>query len=146
MYYCGTSEPSGGHHVVLYRTSDDLVNWGQRRIAFSDPTTGTGAGDTESPYVYEHDGQWYLFIGPRPTQQVYAGTDVFVSDDPFHFDVSDRVGHLTSHGLEVIRDGPAEFVSHCGWGEGGVFLAPLTWPSGKDMLRCPAIGQLFETS
>lgn len=145
MYYCGTSNPSGGHHVVLYRTSDDLLNWSERQVAFTDPTTGTWGGNTESPYVREHLGHWYLFIGPRPTQQVYVGTDVFVSDNPFHFDVSDRVGHINSHGVEVVSDGPMDYVSHCGWGQGGLFLAPLVWPAWSDMLRCPATTQLFET-
>lgn len=146
MYYCGTSEAQGGNHVVLYRTSNDLVNWSERQIAFKDPTTGTYGGDTESPYVYEHDSHWYLFIGPRPTQEVYTGTDVFVSDNPFNFDVSNRVGHINSHGLEVVTDGAAQFVSHCGWGEGGVFLAPLVWPAYNELIRCPATAQLFETN
>lgn len=136
MYYTGNSEPAGGNHAVLYRTSDDLLTWSDRKIAYSDPLTGTGAGTTESPFVYEHDGQWFLFIGPRPSQDVYVGTDVFVSDDPFRFDIADRVGHINSHALEVINDGGDEFVSHCGWGQGGVFLAPLGWP--EELVRCPA--------
>lgn len=144
LYYCGTSEPTGGHHSVLYRTSDDLVNWSERQIAFKDPTIGTSGGNTESPYLYEHDGHWYLFTGPRPSQEVYVGTDVFVSDDPFHFDVSNRVGHINSHALEVITDGGVDYISHCGWGQNGVSLAPLSWPTWSEMLRCPATAQLFE--
>lgn len=146
IYYCGTSTPSGGHHAVLYRTSTDLIHWSGRHIAFEDPTTGTGGGDTESPYVYQHDGHWYLFIGPRPSQEVYTGTDVFVSDDPLHFDVQNRVGHITSHALEVIPNGTVEYVSTCGWGMGGVGIAPLNWPAWEGMLRCPAVPQLFETN
>lgn len=137
MYYCGNDVPTGGHHTVLYRTSHDLVRWSDRKIAYTDPTTGTGGGVTESPFVYRHDGHWYLFIGPRPSQEAYIGTDVFVSDDPFHFDVKDRVGHIKSHALEVVTVDGENFVSHSGWGQGGLFLAPLVWPAAKDMKKCP---------
>ncbi|GAB2546572.1 glycoside hydrolase family protein [Nocardia heshunensis] len=126
MYYCATSAPSGGHHVVAYRTSADLVHWSDRRIAYTDPTTGTGAGNTESPFVLGHDDAWYLLIGPRPD---YVGTEIFRSDNPFHFDTSDRVGHIPAHAAEVlVHDGTA-WITHAGWGQGGVFLAPLHFPA-----------------
>lgn len=32
---------------------------------------------------------------------------------------------------EVIRDGGDWFVSHCGWGQGGVYLAPLSWSEAQ---------------
>lgn len=127
MYYTGTSDPNGGKHVVLYRTSDDLLNWSERKTAFTDPEVGTGGGTTESPFVYQHNGWWYLFIGPRPSQEVYVGTDVFASKDPFNFEIANKVGHIDSHALEVIPNGTVEYVSHCGWGQGGVYLAPLNW-------------------
>ena len=129
IYYCGNDQPSGGHHTVEYRLSDDLLHWGERKTAFTDPTVGTGAGTTESPFVINYKGRWYLFIGPRPSQDAYVGTDVFVSDDPFHFDVTSRVGHVASHALEVVTVAQETFVSHCGWGQGGVYLAPLVWPA-----------------
>lgn len=137
IYYCGTSDPKGGNHVVLYRTSKDLVNWSERQIAFTDPTIGTGGGTTESPYVVQHEGQWFLFLGPRPSQEAYVGTDVFISSDPFHFDIKDRVGHINSHALEVVKDGDRDFVTHCGWGQGGVYIAPLNWPAANQIERCP---------
>ena len=127
MYYCGTSEPSFGYHVVLYRTSSDLQNWSERNIAFTARRQGTGGGTTESPFVVQHEGKRYLFIGPRPSQKYYVGTDVFVSDDPFNFDIGNRVGHIASHALEVVTDGEKQYVSHAGWGQGGVYLAPLYW-------------------
>ncbi|MFE2959243.1 glycoside hydrolase family protein [Nocardia tengchongensis] len=126
MYYCATSAPTGGNHVVAYRTSKDLLRWSDQRIAYTDPTTGTGAGNTESPFVVRHGAHWYLFIGPRPD---YVGTDIFRSDNPFHFDTSDRVGHVRAHAAEVIVHGGAYWVTHAGWGQGGVALAPLYFPS-----------------
>lgn len=127
MYYTANSAPTGGNHIVAYRTSTDLVTWSERKVAYTDPTTGTGGGNTESPHVVNHAGRWYLFIGPRPDQETYVGTDVFVSDDPFAFDIANRVGTIASHAAEVITDGATQYVSHCGWGQGGVYLAELTW-------------------
>ncbi|MFI5782087.1 glycosyl hydrolase family 32 [Nocardia sp. NPDC051570] len=122
MYYCATSDPAGGNHVVAYRTSTDLVNWCDREIAFTDPSTGTGAGNTESPFVLPHNGSWYLFIGPRPD---YVGTDVFRSDDPLSFQLADQVGHIPAHAAEIVDDDGALWVTSAGWGQGGVSVAPL---------------------
>jgi hypothetical protein len=127
MYYTATSSTSGGNHVVAYRTSDDLIHWSDRGIAYSDPSTGTTAGNTESPYVVDHDGTWYLFIGPRPG---YVGTDVFASANPFQFTSAPLVGHLPAHAAEVVQDTDGSmWVSSAGWSRGGVWLAPLQWSS-----------------
>ncbi|WP_280368194.1 glycosyl hydrolase family 32 [Nocardia wallacei] len=122
MYYCATSEPGGGHHVVAYRTSTDLVHWSDRAIAYTDPSTGTGAGPTESPFMLCHKGSWYLFIGPRPR---YVGTDVFRSDDPLHFRAADKVGHIAAHAAEIVDDGGTLWITRAGWGQGGVHIAQL---------------------
>lgn len=130
MYYTANSEPARSHHVVAYRTSSDLVNWGEKKIAFTDPLVGTIAGPTESPTVIRRGKYYYLFIGPR---RGYAGTDVFQSEDPFHFELDDFVGHIKAHAAEVVRDRDGRwYVSHCGWGEGGVYLAPLFWNDGQE--------------
>jgi len=126
MYYTATSEPAGGNHTVMYRTSDDLVTWSDRHTVFTDPEVGTFGGGTESPFLVEWDGWWYLFIGPRGD---YVGTDVFRSRDPFDFEGAELVGHIASHAAEVVRDGDEWFVTSAGWGQGGLHLAPLTLPS-----------------
>lgn len=125
MYYCATSAPEGGHHVVAYRTSGDLLHWGERHIAYTDPTSGTEAGNTESPFVVHHDGWWYLFIGPRPD---YVGTDIFRSDNCFRFRIGAKVGHIASHAAEVIEDNGQWLITSAGWGQGGVKLASLNFP------------------
>ncbi|MGI6165834.1 MAG: family 43 glycosylhydrolase [Limnochordia bacterium] len=125
MYYTANSKPFGGNHVVAARTSKDLINWGERRIVFTDPMEGTYGGPTESPFVVQRNGYYYLFIGPRGG---YVGTDVFKSRNPFHWDLKDLVGHIPAHALEVIVDSDGHwYVSRCGWGQGGVELAPLFW-------------------
>lgn len=136
MYYCATSEPTGGNHVVAYRTSADLVHWGDRHIAYTDPTTGTEAGNTESPFVVQQDCWWYLFVGPRPD---YVGTDVFRSDNPFCFRIGDKVGHIAAHAAELVRDDAGWWITHAGWGQGGVYLASLTFPPPSDPNAAKAV-------
>lgn len=130
MYYTATTESKGGNHIVAYRMSDDLVTWGERKVAFRDSSKGTYGGPTESPFVVRRGKFHYLFMGPRGG---YRGTDVFRSDSPFHWSPEDRVGHIDSHAAEVIRDVDGTwYVSHCGWGQGGVYLAALQWSDGED--------------
>ncbi|HET6567764.1 MAG TPA: hypothetical protein VFG50_07360, partial [Rhodothermales bacterium] len=134
MYYTATSEPDSGRHVVAYRTSTDLVHWGERRVAYEDESSGTYGGPTESPFVVRRGVYYYLFIGPRNGRaSEYVGTDVFRSRDPFHWTYEDCVGHIRSHAAEVVRDIDGKwYVSRAGWGQGGVYLAPLYWKDGLD--------------
>jgi beta-fructofuranosidase len=128
LYYTATSTPTGGNHVVKVRTSDDLLAWSEATVAYRDPARGTFGGPTESPYVLERGGAWYLFIGPRGG---YVGTDVYRSLDPLNFAPEDKVGFLDAHAAEVVRDEEGSWwVSHAGWGQGGVWLAPLYWADG----------------
>nr|SDC33930.1 Glycosyl hydrolases family 32 N-terminal domain-containing protein [Actinokineospora iranica] len=128
MYYTATSSPSGGNHIVAYRTSTDLVRWSERGVAFTDPTSGSSAGNTESPFVVFADGAWRLFLGPRGG---YVGTDVFTSADPFRFAPDQLSGHVFAHAAEVVADGGRWWVSHAGWGQRGVWLAGLDFGDGS---------------
>jgi hypothetical protein len=141
MYYTATSAPEGGSHVVIATESDDLVRWEGRHVVYTDECSGTGGGPTESPFVVERDGRFHLLIGPdwqglldslardgRYDVRHYRGTRVLASDDPLHFDLDGQVGFLDAHAAEVVVDEAGRWwVSHCGWGQGGVFLAPLDW-------------------
>ncbi len=108
--------------------------WGERNIAYQDSRKGTFGGPTESPFVVRRGDYYYLFIGPRDGNKgPYVGTDVFRSKSPFEWRYEDRVGHINSHAAEVVRDKDGNwYVSACGWGLGGVYLAPLTWKDGLD--------------
>ena len=64
MYYTATSASEGGHHIVAAAESDDLVHWHGRAVVFEDEYVGTYGGPTESPFVIERGGRYYLFIGP----------------------------------------------------------------------------------
>jgi beta-fructofuranosidase len=125
MYYTATSEPDGGNHIVAYVTSNDLLTWSNRGVAFTDLSSGTWGGPTESPFVVKRGRFYYLFIGPRDN---YDSTHVFASDDPFLWTIEKKVGDLPAHAAEVMEDTDGRwYVSRAGWGKGGVYLAPLSW-------------------
>ena len=132
MYYTATSAPAGGNHVVAARTSPDLIEWSPRRIVFTHPKEGRYGGPTESPVVVQRGDWFYLFIGPnsndRPGGDPYIGTNVHRSRDPLNFEGAQSVGHVESHAAEVVQDADGSwYVSHCGWAQGGLYLAPLSW-------------------
>jgi sucrose-6-phosphate hydrolase SacC (GH32 family) len=133
MYYTATSQPAGGKHVVACVTSRDLVHWGNKRHVFVDATTGTAGGPCESPFVVRRGVWFYLFIGPR---EAYSHTVVYRSADPFHWTIAHQVAEIPAHAVEVVIDRTGqEYVSHCGWGQGGLYLAPLHWHTQEDGCR-----------
>jgi beta-fructofuranosidase len=147
LYYTATTEPAGGQHLVVAAESDDLVHWSGRHVVFEDELSGTGAGPTESPFVVPRGDGYVLLIGPdygalmaalqedgrygERARAAYRRTRVLASDDPLHFRAVDQVATIPSHAAEVVVDEDGGWwVSHCGWGEGGAYLAPLTWTDG----------------
>jgi hypothetical protein len=128
LYYTATTTPTAGNHVVAYRTSTDLVTWSERHTALDHPATGAVGGPTESPFVVYRNGWWYLFVccdGP------YDGTRVYRGRDPLHFEYGDPAGTVKSHAAEVVVDTDGSwYVTSAGWGQNGVYLAPLNWTGG----------------
>ncbi len=123
MYYTATSKPSGGNHIVAYRTSDDLLHWSERRVAFRHPETGTYGGPTESPYVFRKGDAYYMSVC---CENGYRDTRIYRSTNPFHFETGDQVGRINSHAAEVVKDEQGKlWVTSAGWGQGGLYIAPL---------------------
>ncbi len=130
MYYTANDNPSGGHHIVAYRTSDDLLHWSDRSIAYQDSVSGTWGGPCESPFVQKKDDKFYLFLSLRST---YSLTEVIASENPYHWKIQDKVFGYDAHASEVVQDLDNKwYVSHCGWAQGGLYLAPLKWNDGDD--------------
>ncbi|MEG3626797.1 family 43 glycosylhydrolase [Streptomyces poriticola] len=124
MYYTEVSADDG-RHLVCLRRSADLRHWSEPGIAFADASTeATGVSVTESPFVVERDGWYYLFIGPRGG---YDGTDVLASRDPFRFSLDGYAGHVPGHAVEPVSDGRTWYASAAGWFRRGLYLAPLQW-------------------
>ena len=49
---------------------------------------------------------------------------IIKGEDPFNFG-GEPVGRIPSHASEVIKVDGKYYITHCGWGQGGVYLAPL---------------------
>jgi len=135
MYYTATTERTGGNHIVAYRTSDDLVNWSERGIAFRSPRTGTAGGPTESPFVVKRGDAYYLFVCCGDGEDYgaeYRITNVYRSGDPLRFEPEDGAGSIDAHASEVVEDADGQwYVSSAGWGQGGVELAPLDFDAER---------------
>jgi hypothetical protein len=124
LYYTATTAPDGGNHVVAAVTSHDLVSWGNKREVFVHDKRGTFGGPTESPFVVARGDRYYLFVC---TNEPYDDTAVYESESPWSFSAERRVGQFAAHAAEVLQHGEAFLVSRCGWGRGGVYLAPLSF-------------------
>jgi hypothetical protein len=58
--------------------------------------------------------------------RAYSSTIVLASGDPLHFERADCVGEISAHACEVVVDEDGnDWITHCGWGQGGVYVAPL---------------------
>jgi len=122
LYYTANSTPSGGYHVVKAMTSEDLEHWSSPEVVFTFPREGTFGGPTESPFVVQRNSGFYLFVCDGGT------INVFRSPDPLHWDYSSHVGALEAHASEVVQDLDGSWhISHVGWEQGPLSLAPLTW-------------------
>jgi beta-fructofuranosidase len=137
MYYTATSGPYSGNHVVACVRSSDLLHWSDKRVVLVHERTGTYGGPCESPFVVQRGKYFYLFAGPEAgyddTETGYRGQVVYRSDDAFHWERSQQVGIIDAHASEIVRDETGRwFVTHCGWGQGGLYIAPLHWNDGID--------------
>lgn len=137
MYYTATSEPTGGNHIVAYRTSADLIDWGDQQVAFEHPQRGTFAGPTDSPFVVQQGDSWYLFVccgeGTDYGAQ-YDETTIYRSSDPLPSDFAGQVATINAHGGEAVQD--------------GVYLAPLDFdtPHTGEVVATPYYRAVIETS
>lgn len=122
MYYTCTEFPQGGRHCVACVESNDLYHWGKRRFVFMDEREGTIAGPCESPYVLQYKDSYLLFIGLRNS---YSDTHIYASKDPLNFKKENWVGNIKAHACEIVREGQKLYITHCGWGQGGLYVAEL---------------------
>lgn len=130
LYYTATSSPNYGNHVVKCVESEDLINWGNPRTVFTDPSVGDVGGPCESPFVVYEQEKYYLFICQR--DGCYDKTAIYESEDPFHFVLDRCVGDIPAHAAEVVKDGDGKYyVTRAGWGRGGVYIAPLFFDSSS---------------
>ena len=133
MYYTANRPANKGNHVVMAVTSKNLIKWGNPVIVFKHPGIGTFGGPTESPFVVERKGKFYLFLC---TNTPYDDTAAYVSDNPYHWEIENKVGKFPAHAAEIIQDNNGKwFISRAGWGRGGVYLAPLFWKDEQQIQK-----------
>lgn len=126
MYYTRPSGREDRYSGVAVRESTDLIHWSPPSMALVTHHRNHAARLTESPYVFEHDGAYYL---SATGLYGYRGTVVWRSLNPRRFDPDQWGTRINAHAPEWIRsdDGPVDYVTHCGWKQGGLWLAPVTW-------------------
>lgn len=127
LYYTANSTPECGNHQVVCVTSQDLTHWSNRKVVFTHPRAGSFGGPTESPFIVRRGENYYLFVCDN------EWTDVYVSNDPFHWEFEQKNTRILAHASEIVRDTDGKwFISHAGWTSGPLKIAPLKWNDGLD--------------
>jgi beta-fructofuranosidase len=143
MYYAGT-EPANIHtglHGLIARTSQDLVNWSERRCVF------LGFSDVKwpehpfvhSPFVWQHGNVWYLLCGPigNANASRFHYRQLYRSKDPLDWggrrpqEISELKGLFLEGGSKIYAEGGRQYITHSGPFAGGVWIAPLSWRTEK---------------
>lgn len=126
MYYTRCDDRGARRSGVAYRTSTDLVRWSEPAMALvaerSEPMFNSGY--TESPFVFERGGYYYLSTTAYPV--AWDATFLFRSRSPFAFPDRPRA-RLSAHAAEWIDDprSGALYMTHAGPGQGGVWLSAV---------------------
>jgi beta-fructofuranosidase len=119
---------------VGYSTSDDLKTWNEARICFDEDKPNDPG--VESPFVVKRGEFFYLFLSARPWHggSHDGGVDVFRSESPYHWNPeTDQVQRFSreetgAHAPEIIQDHNGNwYMTRCGHGKGGLWIAPLYW-------------------
>ncbi len=127
LYYTANSTPECGNHQVVSVTSQDLTHWSNRKVVFTHPRAGSFGGPTESPFIVRRGDNYYLFLCDN------EWTDIYVSNDPFHWEFDHKNTRIRAHASEIVRDTDDKwFISHAGWTSGPLKIAPLKWNDGLD--------------
>lgn len=125
LYYTRCSSGSDRRSGVAYRTSIDLRTWSAPAMALTldSAPAMSNSGYTESPFVFERNGWYYLSVTSYPV--AFDATFVYCSRSPFHFS-EPPITRLQAHAAEWIFTSSGQaFMTHCGPGQGGVWASPM---------------------
>jgi hypothetical protein len=126
LYYTRCDSVASRHSGVAYRTSRDLVHWSAPQMALvrGDTAPMFNSGFTESPFVFERDGWYYLSVTSYPVE--WNATFLFRSRSPFNFP-SQPYARLEAHAAEWLLDSQGNLLmTSAGPGQGGVWLMPVS--------------------
>jgi Glycosyl hydrolases family 43 len=125
LYYTRCDSITGRHSGVAYRLSHDLVHWSEARMALSleRGPASTNSGYTESPFVFERGGSYWLSVSAYPL--AWDATLVYRSSVPSSFaDVP--YTRLRARAAEWVFGARGElWLTHAGPGQGGVWMSAI---------------------
>ena len=110
---------------VQLKTSADLLAWSKPKVVSRGGKAGNDGVASESPFVVERDGWFYLFRASSTTFRTY----VYRSPDPTDFGIDDDkylIAEFAIKAPEIIRDGDKEYISDLADFR-GIKVAPLRW-------------------
>lgn len=126
LYYTRCESTSRRISGVAYRLSRNLVDWSEPRmvLTLTDTAPMMNSGFTESPFVFERNGYWYLSVSSYPL--AWDATMVYRSPAPLAFP-SAPFTRLRSHAGEWVssQDGRRMYLTHAGPGQRGVWISPV---------------------
>lgn len=126
LYYTRCESTTSRINGVAYRLSRDLLHWTEPRMVLSldDAPRLSNSGYTESPFVFERQGYFYLSVTSYPL--AFNATMIYRSLAPFAFP-SAPLSRVRGHAGEWVtsRDGRRIFMTHAGPGQRGVLMSPI---------------------
>ena len=111
--------------AIGYSTSFDLKKWSDWHICFDEDTSNPRV---ESPFVVKRGNYYYIFVSARPWP--YGYMEVFRSQSPYSWKVTDKVKWLDWHAPEIVRDLDGKwYITLCGYEpeRNGFSVWPLYW-------------------
>jgi hypothetical protein len=120
IYYTRCADKGSRLSGVAFRESLDLEHWTGPRMALvlrDHPLVNSGF--TESPFVFEKDGWYYLSVTSYPID--YHASFLYRSKTPFSFPET-PVARFWSHAPEWLEAAGQLFVTSAGWSMGGLDL------------------------
>ncbi len=125
MHYTRCDSATKRASGVAYRQSRDLLHWSEPHmlLTLSDQPPTSNSAYTESPFVFEHDGYFYLSVTSYPVE--WDATFLFRSPAPYAFP-SAPFTRLRAHAAEWLISGDRIWMTHAGSGQRGVWMAPIT--------------------
>ncbi len=110
---------------IIVRTSSDLETWSDYTVVSEGGRAGNGPVSSESPFVIELDGLFYLFRATSTDFKTY----VYRSDTPYHFGINDDsklIAEFPVKAPEIILHNGQYYISDLADFR-GIQLAPLRW-------------------
>jgi hypothetical protein len=126
LYYTRCDALSHRASGVAYRYSYDLVHWSEAHMAMTLAATPPmpNSGYTESPFVFERAGYYYLSVSSYPL--AWDATMLYRSPVPFAFP-SAPFTRLRAHAGEWVESADKQqlLLSHAGPGQRGVWIGTV---------------------